>query len=121
MARWHPRRIMRRLTVLFATLALAGCSAAPVKRSASQGMSTASAPAPAPPEAPMEFLLTSAATDFHTHRPPDSVRFRHVRLGHTTTSKGETQYILCGQFQPAQDEGVAKWTNFATIRTSGYE
>ena len=69
----------------------------------------------------VDFLLTSAATDFHAHRPPYPARFRDVRLGHVTTSGGEKQYRLCGQFLPAQDGGKAEWTAFATIKTSGYE
>jgi hypothetical protein len=69
----------------------------------------------------VEFLLTSAATDFHTHRPPDPVRFRDVRLGHLTTDSGEEQYLLCGQFLPAEGGADAEWTPFATIKTSDYE
>lgn len=67
------------------------------------------------------FLLDAAAGDFHAHRPPDPVRFRDVRLGHVSTPGGEPQYLLCGQFLPAQTEGEAEWIPFATIRTSGYE
>ncbi len=32
-----------------------------------------------------------------------------------------TAPVLCGQFLPAQEGGEAKWTTFATIKTSGYE
>lgn len=69
----------------------------------------------------VQFLLTSAATDFHTHRPKDSVRFRDVRVGYVMTRGGEKQYRLCGQFLPAVAAGKAEWTPFATIKTSGYE
>ena len=102
---------MRCLAVLFATLVLAGCSKAPITRGGSE--------APSPTVA--EFLLTSAATDFLTHRPPDPVRFRDVRIGHVMTPSGEKTYRLCGQFLPAQEEDKAEWTPFATIKTSGYE
>jgi hypothetical protein len=37
------------------------------------------------------------------------------------TPSGEEQYMLCGQFLPAEEEGKAEWTPFATIKTSGYE
>jgi hypothetical protein len=37
------------------------------------------------------------------------------------TPSGEKQYMLCGQFLPAQEGGTAKWTPFATIKTDGYE
>ena len=103
---------MRYLAVLFAaTSALAACSTAPVTRSDSQAVSPAVA----------QFLLQAAATDFHTHRPPDPVRFRDVRIGHVMTPNGEESYMLCGEFLPAQEGGKAEWTSFATIKTSGYE
>ena len=102
---------MRHLAVLFATLVLAGCTKVPVTRSES------------PPVSPTveQFLLGAAAADFHAHRPPDPVRFREVRIGHVITPDGGKQYMLCGQFLPAQEAGKAEWTPFATIKTSGYE
>jgi hypothetical protein len=68
-----------------------------------------------------EFLLRSAATDFHAHRPPVVERFRDVRFGHIMPPAGAKQYLLCGEFLPQQREGKAEWTPFATIKTSGYE
>ena len=116
---------MRYLAVLFATLVLAACSTAPARRSESQAVSPAQVLAPelqkASIDSAVQFLLTAAATDFHTHRPPDPVRFRDVRIGHVMTPSGEEQYLLCGQFLPAQEGGKAEWTPFATIKTSGYE
>lgn len=102
---------MRFPAALFASLVLAACSKAPVTRSDSQ---------PADP-AVVQFLLTSAATDFLAHGPPGPVRVREVRIGHVTTSTGEAQYMLCGQFLAAQEAGTAEWTPFVTIKTSGYE
>jgi hypothetical protein len=88
-------------------------------------MSSTEAPAPEPQKTSIDsvaqFLLTAAATDFHTHGPPDPVRFRNVRLGHEIAPSGLKQYMLCSQFLPAQEEGKAEWTPFATIKTSGYE
>ena len=69
----------------------------------------------------VQFLLTAAATDFHTHRPPDPLRFRDVRIGHLMTASGQGSYLLCGQFLAAQEGGKADWTPFVTIKTSGYE
>jgi hypothetical protein len=102
---------MRYLAVLFATSVLAACSMPPATRSESQAVSPAV----------VQFLLTAAATDFHTHRPSDPGRFRDVRIGHVITPNGEEQYMLCGQFLPAQEGGNAEWTPFTTIKTSGYE
>lgn len=100
--------------VLIAMLVLAGCNTSRDAPGEAPAMSPALEPV-------VEFLLTSAATDFHTHRPPDPVGFRDVRLGHVTTDSGEEQYVLCGQFLPAEGGADAEWTPFATIKTSDYE
>lgn len=107
------RGIVRYLAVLVATLALAACWIAPVQRRESRAAS--------PVDSVEQFLLTASAADFHTHRPPDPVRFRDVRLGHMIAPSGEMRYMLCGEFLPAQEGGKAEWTPFATIKTSGYE
>src|SRR5213083_1881046 len=116
---------MRYFAILFTTLGLAACSTAPVTRSESQAVSPTQVLAPELQkpsiDSVVQFLLTAAATDFHTHRPPDPVRFRDVRIGHVMAPNGAKQYMLCGQFLPAQDRGKAEWTPFVTIKTSGYE
>ena len=70
---------------------------------------------------PLEFLLTSAASDFEQHAKPAAARVRDVRLGHFKTESGEQQYVLCGEYLPQREGGKAKWTPFATVQTSGYE
>lgn len=115
---------MRYLAVLFATSILAACSTTPATPGASGAARAAGAPAEmrnASIDPVVDFLLTSAATDFRTHRPLDPVAFRDVRIGHVVTSDGEPQYRLCGEFLPAEDGGTSRWTPFATIKTSGYE
>jgi len=116
---------MRYRALLFATLALAACSKAPATRSESQAVTPTDVRAAERQRRPMDpvvqFLLTAAATDFHTHRPPGLGGFRDVRVGHVTTPGGLEQYMLCGQFLSAQQGGKAEWTPFATIKTSGYE
>jgi hypothetical protein len=118
---------MRHLARLIATLGIAACSAAPAMRSGSQAAAVpAQAPAPAPPlqQPPMdstaEYLLASAAADFHDHGPMP-LRVRDVRMGHFTARGGEVHSVLCGQFLPAQGGGTGEWVQFATIRTSKYE
>ncbi len=110
---------MRYPAILFATLAVAACSAPAGTRSDSHAVSSTPS---LPPELQtvVEFLLTTAATDFHA-RPPEPARFRNVRIGHVLTPGGTEQYMLCGQFLPAQGAGAGGWTPFATIKTSGYE
>ncbi|HTR04586.1 MAG TPA: hypothetical protein VMN82_15480 [Thermoanaerobaculia bacterium] len=71
------------------------------------------------PNPAVEYLLTSAAADFHAH-PPQPAGVRHVRSGYLTAANGAKQYRLCGEFQ-AGAAGKAEWAPFATIRTSGYE
>ena len=120
-----PARIMRYLSVLLATLGLAACSAAPATRAESETTAPTQVLTPESQkdsiDTVVQFLLTAAATDFNNHRPPDPVRFREVRIGHVMAPDGEKQYLLCGQFLPAQPDGNAEWTPFATIKTSGYE
>jgi hypothetical protein len=115
---------MRYLAALIGTLLLAACSTGPVTHNRSQTASPTQVPAPELQKASVDpivqFLLTAAATDFHTNLRSDSVRFRDVRLGHVMTSKGVEQYMLCGQFLSANG-GKAEWMPFATIKTSGYE
>jgi hypothetical protein len=116
---------MRYPAIFVGVLVLAACSSSPVTRSDSQAASSAQTYAPelqnASRDSVVEFLLTAAATDFHTHRPPDPVRFRDVRLGHVLAPAGVVRYVLCGQFLPAQVDGKAEWMDFATIKTSPYE
>lgn len=105
---------MRSVAILFAALSLAACGTPPVRRGESQVVSLAR-------DSVVQFLITAAATDFHTHRPPDPVRFRNVRIGHVVTPTGEASYRLCGDFLPAQKGGTSEWTPFVTLKTSGYE
>ena len=116
---------MRSSILLAVLVGLAACSTAPVTRSESQAVSPTQVLAPELQkpsiDSVVQFLLAAAATDFRTHRPPDPVRFRDVRIGHVVTPSGKEQYMLCGQLLPAQEGGKAAWTPFATIKTSGYE
>ncbi len=105
---------MRRIVALFSTCVVVACSTAPTTRSQSSLTTVPLNPS-------VEFLLTSAATDFHIHRLPFPVRFRDVRSGYVIASDGTRQYGLCGEFVPTQESGRAEWTPFATIKTSGYE
>jgi hypothetical protein len=116
---------MRHSLLLFATLFLAAGTTVLIPRTAAQEVTRAAGTVPQHQEAPrdsvIQFLLGAAAADFHTHRPPDPVRFRNVRLAHARKATGEVQYMLCGQFLPAHDSSAAGWTPFVTIKTSGYE
>jgi hypothetical protein len=116
---------MRYLVFLFAALVLAACSATPVTRNQSQAVRSPqgviSESQKASMDSVVEFLLTSAATDFRTHGPYPILQFRDVRIGHDLTSDGTKVYTLVGQCLPAREGGKGAWTPFATIKTSGYE
>jgi hypothetical protein len=105
---------MRSLVAFSTAFVLVACGSAPPARDQSQPQDASMSPV-------VEFLLTSAATDFHTQRPPRPVRFRNVRSGYVITSDGTRQYRLCGEYLPADEEGKAHWTPFVTIKTSPYE
>ncbi|HVZ41148.1 MAG TPA: hypothetical protein VHI13_17850 [Candidatus Kapabacteria bacterium] len=116
---------MRYLATVFLIICLAACSTVPVARRGTQSTSPSQAVAPAQERGALdsvkEFLLAASATDFHDHRPPDPVRFRDVRMGRVVAPDGSEQYMLCGQFLPAEGGSRAEWMHFATIKTSGYE
>jgi len=116
---------MRRLAFLISLLLLAGCktnsipprqseSSSPVSTLALQQQKTIT-------DTPSEFLLTSAATDFHSHHSARTISFRNVRLGGSLDQAGKKQFMLCGEFLPTQSNGKADWMPFVTIKTSGYE
>lgn len=100
---------MRTFKMFYLTLVLAVCGTSSAVHAEAQKAS------------PLAFLLTSAASDFHQNVHPGPERFRGVRLGHYKAESGEKQYVLCGEFLPERQNGKAKWTAFATVRTSGYE
>jgi len=113
-----------RFVIALLTLAFAAFSTTPVSQNQSQAPSPgrlASVEPKPSTDSPMEFLLRSAATDFHAHRSPAVQRFRDVRFGHVLTPAGAKQCQLCGEFLPQQRGGKAQWTPFVTIKTSGYE
>ena len=116
---------MRYRIILLSILILAACAHA-------RAVNKQSHPATQPPTAGttgqkaaidtvVQFLLTSAASDFHMHPPADRIRFRNVRAGHLRTQNGTKEYLLYGQFLPVRQVGKAGWIPFVTIKTSGYE
>ena len=105
---------MRSILALPLTFLLVACRSGPDTRGQSQLQKAPMSPS-------VEFLLTSSARDFHTQRPPRPVRFRDVHTGYIMAPDSTRQYMLCGEFLPAQESGEAEWTPFVTIQTSGYE
>jgi hypothetical protein len=65
-----------------------------------------------------DYLLNSAAADFHEHGPAPT-HFRNVRYGVVEGAGGGGMPLVCGEFQTA-DKGD-EWIAFATLQTSKYE
>lgn len=76
------------------------------------------APASADPAA-VEFLVTSSAKDFKASSAGRPTGIRGARVGYFAES-GKGVYLLCGSFKNGTGS-QAKWTPFATIKTSDYE
>lgn len=91
------------------TMTLVDGSSATVPSVAARGTNPSSRGQPelrtAITDAPSEFLLTSAAADFHAHRPPYPAQFRDVRIGYVVVAGGARQYLLRGDFLPADETG----------------
>lgn len=70
-------------------------------------------------QALQESLVSSAVSDFAANGPqPEEVRNVHMR--YAENDHGARSYSLCGQFLPA-NVPKAKWTQFATVKTTPYE
>ena len=111
------KKFMKRTFIIFALFVFGAIGVA------AQSASPSPSPAPSGDDFPavQEFLLTSAATDFYENQPPFPSQFRKVRIGHVGKNKKDALYTLCGEFLAPAEGGKAKWTNFVTIKTSGYE
>lgn len=116
---------MRYFTIVLAALLLTACNTTPSGRKEPRAVNSptqaASEPQTAAPDTIVQFLLKSAAADFHAHGPAGSLRFRNVRIGHTPAPGGKHQYMLCGEFLRAEVGTSNEWMHFTTVKTSGYE
>ena len=70
------------------------------------------------PDTVVQFLITSASSDFRNHQPPTPIDFRNVKIGYIKSPNNEKIFILCGEFLSQENK---EWTAFTTIKTSGYE
>lgn len=70
------------------------------------------------PDSVVQFLITSATYDFRNHQPPTPIDFRNVKIGYIKSPNNEKIFILCGEFLSQENK---EWTEFSTIKTSGYE
>lgn len=116
----HWLQVIRHLACVTSILVLTECKADSIPRSQT-AQANSHEQQKESTETPLQFLLTSAAADFHAQHPAHTIHFRKVHIGRVTTTEGEKQYILCGQFLPSQAKDNGNWTPFVTIKTSGYE
>jgi hypothetical protein len=70
------------------------------------------------PETVVQFLITSASNDFRNHQPPTPIDFRNVKIGYIKAPNNDNIFLLCGEFLSQDNK---EWTEFTTIKTSGYE
>jgi|APEBP8051072433_1049376.scaffolds.fasta_scaffold03945_4 hypothetical protein len=68
-----------------------------------------------------EFLLASAASDFTVSEGNRRVEVRDVHLRYQEGDDGTMYFMLCGQFQSTGEGRIRGWSDFATIKTEGYE
>lgn len=70
------------------------------------------------PDSVVQFLITAASNDFRHHRPPVAIDFRNVKIGFIASPQNGKLYVLCGEFLSEENK---EWSEFTTIKTSGYE
>lgn len=70
------------------------------------------------PDSIVQFLITSASTDFLNHKPPTPKDFRNLKIGFLKASNDEKTFVLCGEFLSQENN---EWIAFTTIKTLGYE
>ena len=116
---------MRNLAILLMALLIGGCSGSPAPHTDSSSVNETQMVTQGPEKSSIDsiqqFLLTTAASDFHTHGPSRVMRFRDVRFRSIVSPGGETVYLMCGQFLPEKEASQAEWIQFVTIKTDPYE
>ena len=70
------------------------------------------------PDTVVQYLITSASNDFRNHQPPTPIDFRNVKIGYIKAPNNDNIFLLCGEFLSQDNK---EWTEFTTIKTSGYE
>lgn len=76
--------------------------------------------APHEPAASLEYLISSAGSDFRANT-AGQIEVRQIRFGLRDTTGGQQSYVLCGEFRPRSAGVTAQWAPFATVETSRYE
>lgn len=104
-------------TFIFVMSVITACNTNNKSNNSSTEVSQTTSEKETVPDSIVQFLLTSAATDFYTSQPPPPTDFRNLEIGYLLSSSNEKQYLLCGEYLSKKNV----WETFATIKTSGYE
>jgi len=68
-----------------------------------------------------DFLLASRAADFAANEQKRPVKVKGVQLQYSKKENGDKVFMLCGKFRPKNQDKALRWTEFATLKTGGYE
>ncbi len=110
------KNTLKTLTFIFFMSAIICCNSN--NKAETKNSSTAISENESIPDTVIEFLITSASNDFRNHHPPTPIDFRHVKIGYIKSPNNEKTFVLCGEFLSQENK---EWTEFTTIKTSGYE
>lgn len=111
----HMRHCLR--VILSAVLAVATAASCGYARAAEPKSASPLGSVPGPTV--VEFLLSTAVSEFRTPGRVRAISFRNVQVGYFADT-GPGRYVLCGNVEVAKTQG-SEWIQFATIQTSGYE
>lgn len=104
------------ITIIFIISAFVSCNS--YKKEEGKDSSSSISESKIIPDTVVQFLISSASDDFRNHQPTIPIDFRNVKIGYIKSSNNEITYVLCGEFLSKENK---EWTEFATIKTSGYE
>lgn len=107
---------LKKIAFIFFMSAIISCNSN--NKTETKGSSKAISENESIPDTIVQFLITSASKDFRNHQPPTPIDFRNVKIGYIKSINNEKTFILCGEFLSQENK---EWTEFATIKTSGYE
>lgn len=120
MTPYHLTNLLKPLLIVFMFYAMTGCNT--VNKEEGNHSTEAvhdTAPQVQIPDSVTQFLITSAANDFHEHRPPTVIDIRNVKAGYLSLDdQSGYLYLICGEYLSQEKN---KWEPFETIKTSGYE
>ena len=108
------KNFIKTFVLIFLLSTIASCSSS-IKTESTESTTSSTETIP---DSIVQFLMTSAISDFQNHQPPTPADFRNVKIGYIASPKNENIYVMCGEFLSKDNN---EWVDFTTIKTSGYE